>query len=241
MDPADLELDDASAAALEGDRALARRNVELLREYAAREPEGKPKRLELRFSVSPVAILGEGKVEAIEVVRNELVADASGAVRAVPTGDVHVIPCGIVFRSVGYRGVPLPGLPFDTHRATIRNVDGRVIDDDGNRVTGVYCAGWIKRGPSGVIGTNKKDAAETVELLLEDADAGLLSNGSGESIEELLRKRGVDFIEYDGWEAIDGHERSRGAEQGRPRVKHATWDALLAQARSLMDVAKIEP
>jgi ferredoxin/flavodoxin---NADP+ reductase len=235
VDPAALELDPASAAALEDDRALARRNVELLREYAARTPTGKPKRLELRFSVSPVAILGEGKVEAIEVVRNELVADESGIVRAVPTDERHVIPCGIVFRSVGYQGVPLPGLPFDTHRATIRNEAGRVIDDDGNRVNGVYCAGWIKRGPSGVIGTNKKDAAETVELLLEDAHAGLLTHGSGDSIEDLLRERGVDFIEYDGWEAIDGHERERGAEQGRPRVKHATWAALLAQARSLMD------
>ncbi|HWB22468.1 MAG TPA: FAD-dependent oxidoreductase [Gaiellaceae bacterium] len=233
VDPVDLELDPASAAALEDDRALARRNVELLREYAAREPEGKPKRLELRFSVSPVTILGEGKVEAIEVVRNELVADETGAVRAVPTDELHVIPCGIVFRSVGYQGVPLPGLPFDTHRATIRNVDGRVVDDDGNRVTGVYCAGWIKRGPSGVIGTNKKDAAETVELLLEDAQAGLLTHGSGEPIDELLRERGVEFIEYDGWEAIDSHERARGAEQGRPRVKHATWDALLAKAREL--------
>ena len=234
VDPADLELDPASAAALEDDRALARRNVEILREYAARTPAGKPKKLELRFSVSPVAIMGEGKVEAIEVVRNELVADESGAVRAVATGELEVIPCGIVFRSVGYQGVPLPGLPFDTHRATIRNVEGRVIDDDGNRVSGVYCAGWIKRGPSGVIGTNKKDAAETVELLLEDARAGLLARSAADSIEALLQERHVEFIEYDGWEAIDGHERERGAEQGRPRVKHATWGALLSQARELM-------
>ena len=233
VDPADLELDPASAAALEDDRALARRNVELLREYAAREPAGKPLRLVLRFCVSPVAILGEGRVEAIEVVRNELVADESGAVRAVATEDVEVIPCGVVFRSVGYQGVPLPGLPFDTHRATIRNVGGRVVDDEGAVVAGVYCAGWIKRGPSGVIGTNKKDATETVELLLEDVGAGLLGGSAEGAIEEILRSRGVDFIEYDGWEAIDSHERERGAEQGRPRVKHATWDALLAKAREL--------
>jgi ferredoxin--NADP+ reductase len=235
VDPADLELDPASAAALEDDRALARRNVEILHDYAGREPAGKPKTLALRFCASPVAILGEGRVEAIEVVRNRLVADESGAVRAVPTGEVEMIPCGIVFRSVGYQGVPLPGLPFDTHRATIRNHSGRVIDDNGDRVTGVYCAGWIKRGPSGVIGTNKKDAAETVELLLEDARAGLLGRrgAAGDGVEDLLRDRGVDFIEYDGWEAIDGHERARGSEQGRPRVKHATWDALLARAREL--------
>ena len=117
VDPADLELDEASAAALAEDRSTARRNVDLLREYAAREPTGKPKRLVLRFCVSPVAILGDGRVEAIEVVRNELVADESGQIRAVPTDEVEVIPCGIVLRSVGYRGVALPGVPFDEPRA----------------------------------------------------------------------------------------------------------------------------
>ena len=233
VDPAELELDPVSAAALQEERELARRNVEILREYAARPPAGKSKRLQLRFCVSPVTILGEGRVEAIEVVRNELVADETGAVRAVPTGDLHVVPCGIVFRSVGYRGVALPGVPFDEHRATIRNVDGRVVDETGARVRGAYCAGWIKRGPSGVIGTNKKDASETVELLLEDARAGLLARASDEGIEEALIARGVDFIEYEGWEAIDGHERARGSEQGRPRVKHTTWDELISRAREL--------
>jgi ferredoxin--NADP+ reductase len=97
----------------------------------------------------------------------------------------------------------------------------------------VYCAGWIKRGPSGVIGTNKKDAAETVELLLEDALAGLLARESDELLEDLLRDRDADFVEYEHWEAIDEHERQRGAEQGRPRVKLATWDGLLERARRL--------
>ena len=127
VDPADLELDAASEAALAEDRATARRNFDLLREYAARAPEGKPKRLELRFCVSPVAILGDGKVEAIEVVRNRLVADESGQLRAVPTQETETIPCGIVLRSVGYRGVGLPDVPFDETRGVIPNVEGRVI------------------------------------------------------------------------------------------------------------------
>ena len=184
--------------------------------------------MRLRFCVSPVTILGEGRVEAIEVVRNRLVADEGGAIRAEPTDELEVFPCSLVFRSVGYRGVPLPGLPFDERRGTIPNEGGRVTG-----VPGVYVAGWIKRGPSGVIGTNKKDATETVALLLEDAQAGLLDRESDETLEELLRERGVDFVEYAGWEAIDEHERARGEEQGRPRVKLASWEMLLARARQL--------
>jgi ferredoxin--NADP+ reductase len=230
VDPAELELDPASAASLESADARTKRNLDILRDFASRAPEGKPKRLALRFGVSPVQILGEGKVEAIEVVRNELVAD-DGQIKAVPTGDTHVIPCGLVLRSVGYRGVALPGVPFDERRGVIPNVEGRV---DGH--PRVYTAGWIKRGPSGVIGTNKKDAAETCERLLEDAAAGLLESEGGD-LEELLRERGVDFVEYAGWQAIDEHERGLGAPRGRPRVKLTSWDELLARARSLDSVA----
>lgn len=234
VDPADLELDPASEAALEADRARARRNVDILREFAASRPAGKPKRLVLRFCVSPVAILGGGKVEAIEVVRNELVADASGAVRAVPTDEREVIPCGVVFRSVGYRGVELPGVPFDPERATIRNADGRVLDELGAQVPGVYCAGWIKRGPTGVIGTNKKDATETVAALLSDARSGALLRRAGaaaEAVDDLLAERGVQVVMYPGWELIDRLECARGAPLGRPRVKLARWEELLEAAR----------
>jgi ferredoxin/flavodoxin---NADP+ reductase len=233
VDPADLELDPASAAALEDDRATARRIVEILREYATHTPSGKAKTLTLRFCVSPVAILGEDRVEAVEVTRNELVADATGRIHAQPTGEIEVLPCSLVLRSVGYRGVPLPGLPFHEEHGVIPNAAGRVTGDDGAALTGVYCAGWIKRGPSGVIGTNKKDAAETVELLLEDARAGLLAHDTNESLEALLGERGAAFVEYAGWEAIHAHELARGQEQGRPRVKLSTWDALLARAREL--------
>jgi ferredoxin--NADP+ reductase len=233
VDPAELDLDAASAAALEQDRAVARRNLDILRAFAARQPSGKAKRVHLRFCVSPVAILGEGRVEAIEIERNRLVPDGLGGIKAEPTGELEVVPCSVVFRSVGYRGVELPGVPFDERRATIRNAGGRVVHADGSVFPGVYCAGWIKRGPSGVIGTNKKDAAETVEHLVEDARAGVLSRESDEPLEDLLAERGVDFLEYAHWQAIDEHERGRGSEQGRPRVKLTTWDALLERARQL--------
>jgi ferredoxin--NADP+ reductase len=233
VDPADLELDAGSEAALERD-TNARRNVEVLREYAARKPGGKPKTLRLRFCVSPAAILGDGRVEAVEVVRNTLVADAAGRITAVPTDEREVIPCGIVLRSVGYLGVALPGVPFDEDRGIIPNRGGRAVDEHGEPIRGVYCAGWIKRGPTGVIGTNKKDATETVELLLEDARAGLLAgrgDTTAESVDELLAERGVEAVRYGGWEAIDEVERSRGEEQGRPRIKLCTWDELLRAGR----------
>jgi ferredoxin--NADP+ reductase len=231
VDAADLELDEASAAALEHD-TNARRNVEVLREYAARTPAGKPRTIRLRFAVSPVAIHGEERVEAIEIAHNRLVADESGRVNAEPTDEHETVRCGIVFRSVGYLGVALPGVPFDVRRATIPNENGRV-----KGAPGVYCAGWIKRGPTGVIGTNKKDATETINLLLEDAREGMLHRGdpsaTAETVEELLSSRGREHVTYAGWEAIDAEERGRGEPHGRPRVKLVTWDDLRAAARSI--------
>ncbi|MHB1242479.1 MAG: FAD-dependent oxidoreductase [Gaiellaceae bacterium] len=220
VDPADLELDEASAAELEAAPPTVKRSVEHLRDYAAREPAGKPRAIRLRFLSSPVAILGEGKVEGIELVRNELVGG-----RAVATGERETIECGIVFRSVGYHGVALPGVPFDEATGTIPNEGGRVRP-------GLYAAGWIKRGPSGVIGTNKKDAAETVDLLLEDARAGALPPRGEGTLEALLEERGAEAVLYAGWQAIDSAERAAGEPHGRPRVKLCTWDALLAAARS---------
>jgi ferredoxin--NADP+ reductase len=226
VDPSDLDLDEASVAELEADRERARRNFELLQEYAARASDGKPRRIVLRFLTSPLAILGEDRVEAIELVRNELVEE-NGRLVARPTGEIETIPCGLVLRSVGYKGVALPGVPFDERTGTIPNDRGRV---EGSPRT--YAAGWIKRGPSGVIGTNKKDATETADLLLEDASEGRLP-GSDRSrrLEELLADRGVDVVMYAGWEAIDAVERDRGSSQGRPRVKLCTWEELLEAAR----------
>jgi len=218
VDPADLE-----GAQPQGTNA--ERNIAVLQELAARAPNGKPRRVVFRFFESPVAILGEDRVEGVELVRNELDADE----RAVPTGEHEKLPCGLVFRSVGYHGVELPGVPFDARSGTIPNDGGRVEP-------GVYCAGWIKRGPTGVIGTNKKDATETVQLLLEDAAAGRLEakpDASAAAVDALLAERGVQVVEYDGWMAIDEVERAAGEKAGRPRVKLCTWDDLIAAARRI--------
>jgi ferredoxin--NADP+ reductase len=233
LDPAELELDPASEAELEASSNLVHRNVEILRDFAAREPTGKPKSVRLRFRVSPVAILGDDHVEGVEVVRNRIEPDEQGRVRAVPTEEREVIPCGLVFRSVGYHGVELPGVPFDKRSGTIPNDGGRVLDASATPLPGVYVAGWIKRGPTGVIGTNKKDATETVELLLEDARAGRLpARARSATLDDLLAERGVEVVTYVGWEAIDAGERAAGGPQGRPRVKLCTWDELLAAARA---------
>jgi ferredoxin/flavodoxin---NADP+ reductase len=231
IDPAELDLDAGSKTELEAATPIVRRNIEVLRGLAAREPAGKPRVVRFRFLVSPVAILGEERVEGIELVGNRLEADASGRVRAVPTEQREVVPCGIVFRSIGYHGVPLPGAPFDETTGTMPNEGGRVVDDRGTPIRGLYCAGWIKRGPTGVIGTNKKDATETAELLLEDARSGLLSHDAAGTIDELLAERGVETVSYAGWEAIDAVEKARGATQGRPRIKLCSWDELLEAAR----------
>ena len=230
-DPTELELDPASEAELAAASNIVQRNFEILRKFATHEPSGKPRAVRLRFRVSPVAILGDERVEAVEIVRNRLEPDASGRVRAVPTDEREAIPCGIVFRSVGYHGVPLPGVPFDEAGGTMPNEGGRVLDGSEDPIPGLYCAGWIKRGPTGVIGTNKKDATETVELLFEDARAGVLPARSDGNLEAVLAERGVEFVTYAGWEAIDAVERARGADRGRPRVKLCSWDELLAAAR----------
>jgi ferredoxin--NADP+ reductase len=232
VEPAALELDPASEASLETD-TNARRNVEVLRGYAARKPQAKPRSIHLRFCVSPTAILGDDRVEGVEIVRNELVAQ-DGRISAVPTGETETIPCGLVFRSIGYHGIPLPGVPFDERTGTIPNDGGRILDGNGAPLPGAYVAGWIKRGPTGVIGTNKKDATETISRLLEDAESGRLprSETGADAIVELLEERGAGPVVYAGWEAIDALERSRGESHGRPRVKLCSWDELLAAARS---------
>ena len=214
VDPADLE------GAVPAD-TNAERNLEVLREYAARKPSGKPKRLVMKFLRSPVAILGDERVQGIDLVRNVLDENE----RAVATDEHETLSCGLVFRSVGYRGVALPDVPFDEQTGTIANGGGRVAP-------GVYAAGWIKRGPTGVIGTNKKDAPETVELLLEDAAAGKLPRSAAISadVDALLDASGVRRITYPGWQAIDEVERAAGEKSGRPRVKLCSWDELLDAA-----------
>jgi ferredoxin--NADP+ reductase len=227
---ADVIVDPADLVGAEPDDTNSERNLEVLREYAQREPEGKPKRVVLRFLLSPVELSGDGRVERIELVHNRLEPDDRGTLRAVPTGEREILEAGIVFRSVGYRGVPLPGVPFDEENGTIPNDRGRVEP-------GLYVTGWIKRGPSGVIGTNKKDATETVEVLLEDAAAGRLpgTGKTADDVDRLLDERGIRRVVYEGWSSIDRHERTAGEPHGRPRVKLCTWDELLAAAGIAVD------
>jgi ferredoxin/flavodoxin---NADP+ reductase len=219
LEGADVIVDAADLAAAKPRDTNAERNLEVLKQYAAREPQGKPRRIVLRFFRSPTAILGDERVTGIELVRNTLDENE----RAVATEDSETLECGIVFRSVGYRGVALPGLPFDESRGTIPNEGGRV----GERV---YAAGWIKRGPSGVIGTNKKDATETVELLLADlADAPRVGKSDAD-VDAFLANHGAQAVVYSAWRAIDEAERTAGEPLGRPRVKLCTWEDLLEKA-----------
>jgi ferredoxin/flavodoxin---NADP+ reductase len=237
VDPGDVELDPHSRAFIESDAAsmTAKKNVEILSGYAAREPTGKPRRIVLRFLVSPVEILGEERVEGIRICRNELVPDESGALRARPTEEVEELDCGLVFRSIGYRGTPVPGLPFDERGCVIPNDAGRIVADGGEPLAGEYVVGWIKRGPTGIIGTNKRDAQETVDRLLEDLDGGRLlepADSDRDSLEALLAERAPEHVTYAAWEAIDRAEKSAGEPQGRPRVKLCSFDDLLDAARA---------
>ena len=222
---AEAELDPLSreAVARSDDRALTRK-IELLQEFARRPLSGKAKRLTLRFLVSPVELLGDdaGRVRAIRLVHNTLVANGDG-LKAVPTARFEKLPAGLVFRSVGYRGVPLADVPFDEKTGTIPNLNGRVLSPTTHHpLPGLYVAGWIKRGPSGVIGTNKPDAAETADAILEDLREGRVAQPAepdGAAIERLLRERQPCLITFDDWKTLDRIESERGRAHGRPRVK----------------------
>jgi len=236
---ADILVDAAEVeAATEPPTPTARRNVELFRDYAQREPAGRSHRVELRFLRSPVEILGEGEdgpVTGVRVALNRLEATDDGRLRAVPTGEEEVIECGLVLRSIGYRGRPMGDIPFDERRGLIRNEGGRVCEDDGEPCPGEYVVGWIKRGPSGVIGTNKKDAADTVARIVEDAEAGTLARPTRADAEDTARwlaERAPDAVTWEGWQAIDETERRAGEAQGRPRVKLVSLAELIETGRS---------
>ena len=222
VDAADVELDPVSATLAEGDRVVAR-NVEVVREWSTRAADDKPCHLHVRFFARPVEILGIDRVEAIVVERTSL--DESGAV--IGTGVTETIPVQLVVRSVGYRGLPLDGLPFDSDRNVVPNVDGRIVQDS-LPVPGEYVAGWIKRGPSGIIGTNKKDASATVASLLADAELlPVAPEPAADALTTLLAERGVSTVTYAGWQAIDAAEIALGASRGRDRTTIHDRDELL--------------
>jgi ferredoxin--NADP+ reductase len=252
------ELSDADVVvdAAELDRALAvsdadaepdvtsRRNVEILRSYAERPPTGQRKRVVLRFLLSPAALLPDehGRLGAVELIGNELVPGPDGGLRAQATGERETIAAQLAFRAIGYRGIPLPGDPFDERSGVIPSDSGRVLDPETSTpLPGEYVVGWIKRGPSGVIGTNKKDAQETVDAILADLPSPAAANGASPergpshvpgspdavAVEALLRARQPALVTYEGWEAIDRHERSLGEKAGRPRVKLTRIEEML--------------
>ena len=224
VDPADVELDGLSREWLaEQGTFTARKNLQLLREFAAHPPRlDAERRIHLRFLVSPVEITPE----AVVIRRNEIVRTDDGLLRARPVdGPVETIECGLVLRSVGYQAVPLPGVPFDERAFVLPNERGRVRD-----TPGVYTVGWIKRGPTGILGTNKRDAEETVACLAEDLRSGVLPEPR-ERIDALLAERGIEPVTVAGWRAIDAHELEAGRSTSRPRVKLAAREELLAAAR----------
>ncbi|BBY41519.1 NADPH-ferredoxin reductase FprA [Mycobacterium mantenii] len=224
VDPAQLEgVSDEDAAAA---GKTAKQNINVLRDYAKRDPRPGHRRIVLRFMTSPIEIKGDQRVEGIVLGRNELVTDDNGRVSANDTGEREELPVQLVVRSVGYRGVPTPGLPFDEKTATIPNSGGRV---DGSR--NEYVVGWIKRGPTGVIGTNKKDSQDTVDTLLADLSGadGLADfpDNHADRLADWLASRQPQLVTSAHWELIDTHERAAGEPHGRPRVKLPSLAKLL--------------
>jgi ferredoxin--NADP+ reductase len=235
VDPADMQLDphslhDTSHSADRGrDQVL-----DLLRELSERGDRGHDRRIVFRFLVSPVEIVGTNRVEGVDVVHNDLYRGNNGELRARATDRHELVPADIVFRAIGYQGVALPGVPFDPITSTIPNDRGRVIDSlTGQPREGEYVAGWIKRGPNGIIGTNKPDAQETVEMLVEDLRAGRMRKQvlSPEVFNRFLSQRQGEVVSFDDWKFLDSREVAKGEELGRPRLKFARVENMLRVLR----------
>jgi ferredoxin--NADP+ reductase len=215
LDGVDLVVDPAEVDVEPEGTFTQKRNVTLLKEFAGQPATG-GRRLVLRFLRSPVSIDGDGRVESITIARNELYRDEQGFLRARTTDETETLDCGLVLRSVGYRAVPIPGVPFDERNFILPNEQGRVAP-------GVYCVGWIKRGPTGILGTNKRDAQETVDRVVEDLRAGVLPAPPRSDDLDL-----PDAVTFEGWKAIDAAEVAAGEPDGRPRVKLTSVDELRA-------------
>jgi ferredoxin--NADP+ reductase len=240
MEAADIEVPEEDAVIDEATRQFLSANpdpstdrkIEILQQYAREKRSGKPKRLVVRFLVSPVELLGgaDGGVRAVKLVRNELIFDSKGGIKPKATMTFEELAAGLVFRSVGYKGVALPGVPFREDWGVIPNEKGRVLES-GKAVRGLYCAGWIKRGPTGVIGTNKPDALETVEAMLEDVSRGLYLDPEAPAAsvaEAMVRSRKPGFVSYDDWKKLDALEVARAKGTERPRIKFTSVEEMLS-------------
>lgn len=231
--PEEAELDELSQASLAGADRGTTRNVEIVQEFAQRPLTDKPRKLILRFLASPVAVLGDeaGQITGLEIVKTELYKTDAGTLRPRTTDKTEILSVGLVFRSIGYRGVPLPDVPFNQSWGVILNEGGRVIDPETQRpLIGQYAAGWIKRGPSGVIGTNKPDAAETVERMLEDLAQGDLlqpPHPDAADFAAFIAERQPQYFSFADWQKLDELETAKGTQQGRPRVKFVTVAEML--------------
>jgi ferredoxin--NADP+ reductase len=227
--PEDIEFDEGSIATLRASKQVDM-VVKTLQEWAIRDEGTRPKRLHLHFFHSPTEIIGEGgHVTGLRTERTELTGD--GTVRG--TGEFHDWDVQAVYRAVGYLSTHLPEVPFDHHSGTVPNQAGRVLDIDENQLPGVYVTGWIKRGPIGLIGHTKGDAAETVASLLADADTlARPAYASPDAILEFLAERGIPFTTWEGWGKLDAHERSLGEPHGRERVKVVEREEMVRVSRA---------
>ena len=230
IDPEELILDPLSEDYLHsGSSRVATTNYEILTQLSQKPLHNHNRRIIMRFLVSPVEFLGKDRVEAIRVVKNEI-CDRGHFMSPCPTEEFETIPAGLVFRSIGYHGVPLTGVPFDIDRGIIPNKRGRVINEHGERIHGEYVVGWIKRGPQGIIGTNKPDAQETITQLAKDMAYHqhlCPSAPSREAPVDILRARGVRFITFEEWKKLDQMEIERGKAIGRPRLKFTRIEEMI--------------
>lgn len=223
----DFELDEASKTAIETNKQIMVLN-RVLNSWRERETGAASRRLHLHFWSRPVEVLGEEAVEGLRIERTE--PDGQGGVRG--TGEFRDFPLQAVYRAVGYFGSPLESIPFDEHRGVVPNREGQVIDDDDQLVPGVYATGWIKRGPVGLIGHTKSDAMETVKHVLQgQANWWTPTHPEPESVVELLKSRGVEYTDLEGWHNLDEAERALGAAEGRERIKLVAREDMLAAAR----------
>ena len=231
--PEELELEPASQAFLAASKdPVHQRNVDILKGQIPKGEGTQARKIRIRFGVSPVELMGSGKVQRMKLERNRLEGDGKGGVKAVGTGVYEEMPVDLVFRSIGYKGIGLKDVPFDDRGGVIPNSEGRVLDKaGGNVVPRLYVAGWIKRGPSGVIGTNKPDAIATVAKMLEDAKSLQIPPGldpAPSSADALLQRKGAKPVSFADWKRLDQIEVARGKEKGKPREKITTIPEMLA-------------